>query len=126
MERLIEEYGRYGKKFDRAIKLLERKAVKLHRFHPSEREIWTVVGVEGDQLVNETQPYCSCRHFHYKVLSDKDETCYHLLAVKMARKMNAYETIDLQDIEYPLLLKLLITDICQPVLGKEKNKEQVK
>lgn len=43
----------------------------------------------------------------------------------MARKINAYETIDLQDVEYPILLKLLITDIFQPVLGKEKDKEQV-
>ena len=119
MEALAEEYSRYGEKFKKAVKLVEEKSVKLHHFHPSGREIWTVVGVEGDQLVDDSQPYCSCRHFHYKVLSGKDETCYHLLGVKMARRLNAYDTIDLDDTEYPILLKLLIKDISQSLRRKE-------
>ena len=95
------------------------KNVKLHSFYPSGREIWTVVGIEGDQLVIESQPYCSCRHFHYKVLSDKDQICYHLLSVKIARQLKAYDEIYLHDTEYSVLLKFLILDISKSSLGKE-------
>jgi predicted nucleic acid-binding Zn finger protein len=119
IELLVKQYGSYGEKFKRAMKLVDGKCVKLHRFHPSGRNIWTVVGTKGDQLINESQPYCSCRHFHYRVLSDKDDICYHLLGVKMARQVNSYESIDFNDFEYHLFLKFLITDIFKSSIRKE-------
>jgi predicted nucleic acid-binding Zn finger protein len=68
-EELYAKYDHYGKKLEKALKLLDDKSVKLHRFSPSKREIWTVVGKEGDQLVDDSQPYCSCEYFYYQVLS---------------------------------------------------------
>jgi len=116
-EELQAKYGHYGKKLEKALKLLEDKSVKLHKFSPSEREIWTVVGKEGDQLVDDSQPYCSCRHFYYKVLSEKDDICYHILGLRMAKQINEYDVIELHDSEYPSFLGLLLGDIVK--LSKE-------
>jgi predicted nucleic acid-binding Zn finger protein len=116
-EELHAKYSHYGKKLERALKLLEDKSVKLHKFSPSGREIWTVIGKEGDQLVNDSQPYCSCRHFYYKVLSEKDDICYHILGLRMAKQIKEYDIIELHDSEYPTFLELLLGDIVK--LSKE-------
>lgn len=105
------KYGYYGKKLEKAIKLLKDKSVKLHKFSPSGREIWTVVGREGDQLVDDSQPYCSCKYFYYKVLSEKDDICYHLLGLIIAKQINAYDIIKFQDHEYTSFLENLLKDI---------------
>lgn len=110
----LQEFTRYGEKYARALKLVSMKGVKLHKFQPSGREIWTVVGREGDQLVDDSQPYCSCSHFHFRVLDGKDETCYHLVSLQMARKLARYEEIRLADDEYAVLLKYLVKDITGP------------
>lgn len=113
-EAQLQEFTRYGGKYQRALKLATTKSVKLHRFQPSGREIWTVVGREGDQLVDDTQPYCSCSHFHFRVIDGKDETCYHLLGLQMAKKLENYDEIRLADDEYITLLKHLVKDITGP------------
>ncbi|MEM3517938.1 MAG: SWIM zinc finger family protein [Nitrososphaerales archaeon] len=105
------KYSHYGKKLEKAIKLLENKCIKLHKFSPSGREIWTVVGKEGDQLVDGSQPYCSCKYFYYKVLSGKDDICYHLLGLIIAKQISAYDIIEFQDHEYASFLKNLLRDI---------------
>lgn len=112
---LAHEFGSYGEKFERALKLVERRHVKLHIFQPSGRELWTVVGMDGDRWVDGSQPYCSCRHFYYKVLRGKDETCYHLLALRMAKMLKIYDIIELNDVEYPIFLKYLLKDSVQPL-----------
>ncbi len=116
-EELSAKYGRYGKKLEKALKLLKDKSVKLHKFTPSGREIWTAIGKEGDQLVDDSQPYCSCRHFYYKVLSEKDDICYHILGLRMAKQINEYDVIEFNDSEYPSFLELLLGDIVK--LSKE-------
>ena len=110
----LAEFQRYGAKFTRALAVLRARSVKRHRFEPSGREIWTVVGVAGEQLVDEAQPYCSCHHFHYRVLDGQDETCYHLLAVRMARRTGLYDEVRLRDDEHYDLLRYLLRDIARP------------
>ena len=85
--------------------------VKVHRFNPSGREIWTVVGSRGDQLVIESQPYCTCRHFHFTVLGGRDRTCYHLSAVKKAKQVSKFVTIEINDAEYGRFLAMLASDV---------------
>ncbi|MGQ9718647.1 MAG: hypothetical protein ACUVWK_02170 [Nitrososphaerales archaeon] len=116
---LYAQYGHYGKKLEKALRLVMSKGVKLHRFSPSQREIWTVVGREGDQLVNESQPYCSCRHFYYRVLGGKDDLCYHLLGLRIANQINKYDTVEFTDLEYLPFLELLLKDVIN--LGKERS-----
>ena len=107
----MEEYSKNPEKTQKALKLVKSKSVKLNHFKPSGRELWTVVGRHGDLLLDDNQPYCSCRDFHYRVLSGKEEICYHLLALKIAKKTNSYDTINFQDEEYPFYLKSLLQDI---------------
>lgn len=85
--------------------------VKLHKFIPSQREIWTVVGSRGDQLVIESQPYCTCRHFHYAVLGGRDKTCYHLSAVKKAKQTAKFVKVEIDDAEYGRFLAMLASNI---------------
>ncbi|MCS7116998.1 MAG: SWIM zinc finger family protein [Nitrososphaerota archaeon] len=108
---LLEAYRAYGKKFDRALKLVENNCVKFHKFHPSGREVWTVIGSEGDQIVDPSIPYCSCRDFYFKALSSKSELCYHLLALQMAKVMEKYDEVKFYDEEYATFIKLLLHDL---------------
>lgn len=85
--------------------------VKLHKFLPSGREIWTVVGSNGDQLVIESQPYCTCRHFHFAVLGGRDKTCYHLSAMRKAKESSQFAVIKIDDAEYGRFLALLSKDV---------------
>ena len=110
-ESIIAQYGKYGKKLERAWQLVNTQSIKLHRFSPSGRELWTAVGKEGDQLVYEEQPYCSCRDFHYRVLGEKEETCYHLIGLKMAKQLKAFDIIEFDDEEYPQILAAILKDL---------------
>lgn len=92
---------------ERVDEIVQEGRVKLHRFVPSGREIWTVVGSRGDQLVIESQPYCTCRHFHFTVLGGRDKTCYHLSALRKAKELSKFARIDIDDAEYGRFLSLL-------------------
>lgn len=105
---LGEEFKQFGKKYDRALEAVNGRYVKRHVFYPSGREIWTVVGYDGDQIVNESQPYCSCRDFYFKVLEGREVNCYHILALKIAKRVELYDEVKLNDIEYPSLLRMIL------------------
>jgi len=96
------------RKREKAIEIIESKRIKLHRFFPSGREIWTAVGSDGDYLLDLSQPYCSCRDFHFRFLSNKDEECYHILALKMAIKSKIFDVIDFQDEEFTSFIQGLL------------------
>jgi predicted nucleic acid-binding Zn finger protein len=96
--------------------VVESQAVKLHRFLPSGRTIWTVVGKDCDFIVdidleNPDRLYCSCSDFYFRVLSQKIPECYHLLALEMALKEELFSVIDFNDGEFPEFLRALVKDI---------------
>ena len=107
---LVDEFRVYGSKFKKALELVNSGKVKLHRFNPSGREIWTVVGREGDHLVTEDNPYCSCRHFHYRVLSDQDDICHHIVGVKVAKRTSRFNLVEFSDEEHSSFIKALLSD----------------
>lgn len=114
---LTAEFEKYGDRFTRAFELVERGAVKLHRFSPSGREIWTVVGAEGDQIILESEPFCSCRDFHFRVVGGNTDLCYHLLSVHLAKRLGEkYDAVDFTDEEYHTFLLLLLQDLSRQVL----------
>ncbi len=115
---LSERFVGYGGKFDRALGVLQKKGVKMCCFGGAGRTLWVVVGVEGDQLVYDEMPYCSCRHFHYRVLAGKDELCYHILSVKMARDSGFFDKVSFSEDEYRLFLTLLVRDLVGRMRGK--------
>lgn len=99
----------------RARATVESLGVKLQRFRPSERMIWTVVGRECDFLVDfdpkgGRRSYCSCSDFYFRVLSTKIPECYHILACKIALQEKMYEVINFSDEEFPSFLKAIVSD----------------
>ena len=98
-------------KNERVKSIIESKSIKLHRFLPSGRQVWTVIGKEGDQLVDISQPYCSCRDFHFKFLTYSILECYHLVAIRKVLLTNFYDIIDFQDAEFLPFMQGLIKDL---------------
>jgi predicted nucleic acid-binding Zn finger protein len=90
---------------------LERKAIRKHVFLPSQSEIWTVIGEEGDNLVNEKPPFCSCKDFYFNILKKKRQLCYHLNAFLIAKKREEYSTFYYRDDEFESFMKILFMDI---------------
>ena len=92
-------------------RILNEGRVKRHKFLPSGREIWSVVGTLGDQFVAEGQPFCTCGHFHFGVLGGKAASCIHLDAVRVAKRDRSFETLDIEDADYGRFLLLLTRSI---------------
>lgn len=88
-------------------RILDEGRVKRHRFLPSGREIWSVVGSLGDQFVAEGQPFCTCGHFHFGVLGGKTGSCIHLDAVRVAKREHSFATLEIEDADYGRFLFLL-------------------
>ena len=86
---------------ERAVK---EKRVKLYIFKPSGRTRWIVVGRHGDYLVLPEAGYCSCHDFFFRVMSGEKPTCYHLVAVKLAKERNQYEVIEEEDQWHDILM----------------------
>ena len=87
----------YGKLMDEAEKAVSEERVKLYIFKPSGRKRWIVVGKHQDYFVLTDAEYCSCSDFFFRVMSGEKPTCYHLIAVKLARKKKRYEVIEEDD-----------------------------
>lgn len=104
-EDLLEKFVlKYGELFWRAIKAVEERRVKKYVFKPSERCLWVVVGKRRIYLVI-PDFYCSCDDFYFNVVTRKKrQTCYHILARKIAEALKLYEIINLDDESYRNIL----------------------
>jgi predicted nucleic acid-binding Zn finger protein len=90
--------------------IVSEKRVKLHIFEPSQRKIWTVVGVGDEHWLDPDDHYCSCPGFYFGQLAGKT-TCYHLESAELARKENQVDTIIFSDEEFSNFLSGLISDL---------------
>ncbi|MEM4310790.1 MAG: hypothetical protein QXX95_00165 [Nitrososphaerales archaeon] len=98
-------------KWDRAQRALSNNCIKLHLFKPSQIEIWTVIGREGDEVVDDELNYCSCKDFYFSVLSGKEKQCYHLMALKMAKEGKRFDLIEFDDSELKGFIKALLDEL---------------
>jgi len=87
-----------------AERAVRERRVKLYVFKPSGRMRWIVVGRHGDYLVLPEAGYCSCHDFFFRVMSGEKPTCYHLIAVRLARKMGEYAVIEEEDEWHDILM----------------------
>ncbi|NWF97061.1 MAG: hypothetical protein HXY34_13040 [Candidatus Thorarchaeota archaeon] len=90
---------RYGKRFVRALKLVEEGRVIRYHFSPSGSVTWIVRGRAREYL---TVPdlYCSCRSFYQSVvIKNEFDMCYHMLAQKIAEIRKAYLSAESTDSE---------------------------
>lgn len=95
---------------ERIQSIISEKRVKLHLFEPSQRKIWTVVGLGEEHWMDPDGGYCSCPGFYFGKLNGKT-TCYHLDSVSFARKDDQIETIIFSDDEFSDFLSGLISDL---------------
>ncbi|MGY5858122.1 MAG: hypothetical protein RTU63_02035 [Candidatus Thorarchaeota archaeon] len=88
---------KYGKKFVRALRVVEEKKVDKYQFKPSESITWIVRGRARQYMVI-PKTYCTCRSFYQEVvISRESDMCYHLLAQQIAEIRNQYTDIDSTD-----------------------------
>jgi len=90
--------------------IVSENRVKLHIFEPSQRKIWTVVGIGEEHWLDPDGMYCSCPGFYFGKLNGKD-TCYHLESVQLAKKQNKIEKIIFSDEEFSDFLSGIISDL---------------
>ena len=107
----LPEFEKYGTKFDRAVEAVLSGGVKEARFLPSGRKVVTVVGRLGDEFIDPEKPYCSCSNFFFRVLGGREETCYHLLSYRIARKTGRVDVLEFADEEYGQYLTATIRDV---------------
>ena len=90
--------------------IVSEKRVKLHIFEPSQRKVWTVVGVGEEYWIDPDNNYCSCPGFYFGQLTGKT-SCYHLESTELARMENLVEKIIFSDEEFSDFLSGLISDL---------------
>lgn len=89
--------NKYGKKFIRALRVVEEKKVDKYQFKPSDSITWVVKGRARQYMVI-PKIYCTCRSFYQEVvISRESNMCYHLLAQQIAEIRNQYEIVDSTD-----------------------------
>ena len=88
---------KYGKKFVRALRVVEEKKVEKYQFTPSDSITWIVKGRARQYMVI-PKVYCTCRSFYQEVVISRESSmCYHLLAQQIAEIREQYETVDSTD-----------------------------
>ena len=88
---------KYGKKFVRALRVVEEKKVEKYNFKPSDSITWIVKGRTRQYMVI-PKTYCTCRSFYQEVVIARESTmCYHLLAQQIAEIRNQFVSVDSTD-----------------------------
>lgn len=111
LKQQFAKYAKYGRKFDRAAETVLSGGVKEHRFLPSRRKVYTVVGNLGDEFIDPEKPYCSCSNFFFRAIGQRDELCYHLLSYKIASESNRVDVVSFDDEEYDSFLTAVVNDV---------------
>ncbi len=92
--------SRFKERATTALDTVQKNAVQLITFIPSQREIWSVKGHEETHLVLR-QTFCDCVDFYMNVvIKRKNECCYHLIAVEIANKLKTYKHISANDEQF--------------------------
>jgi predicted nucleic acid-binding Zn finger protein len=105
------KYAKYGPKFTKAVEIVSGRGVKEHRFNPSGRVIYTVVGSTGDEFIDPQKPFCSCSNFFFHVLAGRDDICYHLLSYRIAFESKKLDVIKFSDDEYSAVIQAVVRDV---------------
>ena len=90
--------------------IVSGRGVKLHRFEPSGRKIWTAVGKGNEYWLDPDLGFCSCADYYYNALSTGGE-CYHLKAVRIAQEQKKIEIVNFSDSEFKDFISALIKDL---------------
>ena len=90
--------------------VVTERRVKLHRFNPSQREIWTIVGKEKEHWIDPQSNFCSCSGYYFGIIKN-NSPCYHLESISIAKKENKFEIIEFNDDEYESFISGIVSDL---------------
>ena len=90
--------------------VIDEKRIKLHYFIPSNRKIWTIVGMEKEHWLEPNLKFCSCTGFYFGMLKNK-KPCYHIDSIEIAKKEEQYECIKFSDNEFESFMSGVINDL---------------
>lgn len=97
-------YDIFGQRFTKAFEVLKENRVKKYIFKPGGRIVWIVVGRKRDYLIMPEVDFCTCDDFYFRVLDRQVHMCYHLIAQKLAKNLDWYDTIEEHDELYDSLM----------------------
>jgi predicted nucleic acid-binding Zn finger protein len=101
---------------DRIGNILKNGSVKRHFFHPSGREVWTVVGKDNEYWADPDLEFCCCKYFYYVAIT-RGTLCYHLSSILRAQTEGKYVSTGFDDSEYNDFVSALISDILSSLLA---------
>jgi len=90
----------FEKRLPPALALVEGKKVTTLRFQPSGRLVWTVKGRTGEYQVMPESMFCTCDDYYFRVMDNKKQLCYHVIAQQLAEALGQYDTMELLDAHY--------------------------
>lgn len=99
---LVRDFGERGEK---AWELLRENRVKRYSFTPSGRVVWIVVGRGGDHLIYPDVGYCGCYDFYFSVMEGKALVCQHLIAQRLAQKLEWFDRVEESEDLFDLLME---------------------
>lgn len=94
-----------GSRFTKAWDTIQEERVKKYLFSPSKRIVWIVVGREREYQIMPEAGFCSCDDFYFRVMDREANTCYHLIAQKIAQAFELYDKIEEEDRLYDCLME---------------------
>jgi predicted nucleic acid-binding Zn finger protein len=90
----------FEKRLPPALALVEAKNVSSYKFKPSGRTIWIVKGRKGDYQVMPESMFCTCDDYYFRVMDNKRQLCYHLVAQQIAEALGQFSVSELSDSRY--------------------------
>ena len=90
----------FDKRFTEATRLVEQGKVRQVNFSPSRRTIWVVKGRKGEYQVVPESMFCTCDDYYYRVMGNKKQLCYHLIAQHLAAALDKQQRSEMTDGEY--------------------------
>jgi predicted nucleic acid-binding Zn finger protein len=90
----------FEKRLAPALSLVEARNVTNYRFKPSGRTVWAVKGRKGEYQVMPDSMFCTCDDYYFRVIDNKKQLCYHLVAQQIAEALGQFTTSDLSDSRY--------------------------
>jgi predicted nucleic acid-binding Zn finger protein len=90
----------FEKRLPPALALVEAHNVSSYRFSPSGRTVWIVKGRKGDYQVMPESMFCTCDDYYFRVMDNKKQLCYHLVAQQIAEALGQFDTSNFADSRY--------------------------
>ena len=90
----------FEKRAAQAIALVESRKISAYRFKPSGRNVWIVKGRKGEYQVMPDSMFCTCDDYYFRVMDNKRQLCYHLVAQQIAEALGQFDSSDMPDSRY--------------------------